>query len=483
LHLDQIVEAITAGRDEYNLKPFFYTPLADPDIIYYRHEVLRDLENPVLAGHIRSFSQQMHAMREHLAQADKLHYRYQKQSWFLDAVELYCAGVRDLMRDLAASELRSRGLREFREYLAAYMASDGFTALAAATQQLKAGLSGIRYSLHIQGRRIQADRYASEPDYSAEVLQTFEKFKQAAAKEYRFKLPDRADMNHVEAAILDLVAQLYPEIFAALDGYGSRWREYLDGVIAAFDREVQFYLACLEHAGRFRQAGLEFCYPTVTRQSKEVCGHAIFDLALAGKLIPENQPLVTNDFYLEGAERILVISGPNQGGKTTFARAFGQLHYLASIGCPVPARQARLFLIDELFTHFERVEEVRTLNGRLEDELRRIRGILQRATGNSILIMNESFLSTALGDALFVSKAIIDRIIQCDMLCVCVTFLDELSSLGAATVSMVSTVDARDPALRTFRIVRKPADGLAYAAAIAEKYGLTYEKVKGRVAG
>lgn len=135
-----------------------------------------------------------------------------------------------------------------------------------------------------------------------------------------------------------------------------------------------------------------------------------------------------------------------------------------------------------MFTHFERQEDLENRSSKLEDELKRIHRILEEATGRSILIMNESFLSTTLNDALFLSKQIMRRIVLLDILCITVTFLDELSTLSDATVSMVSTVELKDPALRTFKIVRKPADGLAYAAEIAQKYRLTQETIVERIA-
>jgi DNA mismatch repair protein MutS len=87
LNLDQIIDAITAGKPDYNLKPFFYASLRDVDAVEYRHEIFRDLENETLFERIGSFAKKMRLMREQLAQADKLYYKYQKESWFLDAVE------------------------------------------------------------------------------------------------------------------------------------------------------------------------------------------------------------------------------------------------------------------------------------------------------------------------------------------------------------------------------------------------------------
>ncbi len=482
LNLDQIVGSITAGRDEYRLASIFFRPLHDAAAIRYRHEVFRDLERAALARHIAAFAEGMRRIRDRLAEAEKLHYLRQKQRCFLDAVAIYCEAVVSLTHGLAEAAPRSRGLRDFLDFLAAYAASGPLTALESETRALQTSLSAIEYGLAIEGNRVEVQRYESEADYGAEVLETFEKFKQGAARTYAFKFYDSLDMNHVEAAVLDRVALLFPDVFSALSEYCERHREWLDPTIRSFDREVQFYIACLEHAERFKPAALAFCYPDVMDRSKEVYAEEAFDLALADKLVRDKGQVVTNEFHLADPERILVVSGANQGGKTTFSRMFGQLHYLASLGCPVPARKARLLLFDRLFTHFEREEEVQSLSGKLEDELVRMHGILREATSSSIIIMNESFGSTTLSDALFLNKEILRRIIERDTLCVCVTFLDELASLGPQTVSMMSTVDPRDPAVRTFKVVRQPADGLAYALAIAQKYRLSYQDLRERIA-
>ena len=480
LNLDQVVAAVTGGRQEYRLESFFSALLDEPEEIAYRHEVFRDLADEHLRGVVEAFAEAMRNVRRHDRMVGRLHYARQRQAWFLDAVALYCGAVKRLAEDLRRLEPRSRGFGAVCDHLVAYVRSDRFTALAAEATRIKRALAEVEYCLQVRSGSVRVSRYESEPDYGAVVEGFFAKFRQGTGQDVRSEATDSADMNHVEAQILDQLARLFPQVFQDLTDFCTRNRAWLDETVARFDREVQFYLAYGEVVERLTRAGLRFCFPEVG-SCKEVRAADTFDLALALSLVGDNQPVVCNEFHLDEPERIIVVSGPNQGGKTTFARTFGQLHVLARLGCPVPGRRARLFLCDELHTHFERAEDITDLRSKLENDLVRIHDVLRRATPRSIVILNEAFTSTALRDAVFLGQKVLERIVRLDLLCVCVTFIDELARMGPAMVSMVSTVNPQDPTERTYKVVRRPADGRVYAVAIAEKYGLTYERLKERI--
>jgi len=266
---------------------------------------------------------------------------------------------------------------------------------------------------------------------------------------------------------------------------------------------VQFYLAVLHHVDRWRRRGIAFCYPRVADRGEgggagggggagsgaggddgggetERVVDAV-DLALADRLLADDATVVPNGYELAGPERILVVTGANQGGKTTFARTFGQLHLLAALGCPVAAREARVTLADRVLTLFEREEDLRDLRGKLQDELVRARELLAQATPASVAIVNEAVGATTAADALQVGRRVLGRLLELGALGVWVTFVDELASLDPAVVSMVCGVDPADPARRTFELARRPADGRAYAVAIARAHGLTYDELRHRL--
>lgn len=482
LNLDQIVASIAHGRNEPQvLTTILERHLHDVEAVQYRQEIFRDAEDPPLFAQLRHFAQLMGQVSAHLSQAKKMHYPHQRNGWLLDATDIYCEAVTGLADDLASAKICSRGLLAFREYLTMYVGSAEFTALTSHTRARKEAFAQIRYCTRIRGHRVEVTRYDEEADYSAEVLTTFDRFKQGAVRDYRVSYRTWPGMNHVTAQILELVARLFPKEFSSLEEYCVRHHDFLDPTVERFERELQFYLAYLEYIAPLRSAGLGFCYPEVSSSSKEVFATNTFDLALANKLVSEHKPVVVNDFRLQGPECVFVVTGPNQGGKTTFARTFGQLHHLACVGCPVPGSAARLFLFDHLFTHFEREEELMRMSGKLEDDLVRAGEMLRAATSKSILVLNEIFTSTALHDARFLGTKLLEKVSQLEALCVYVTFVDELASLGESVVSMMSTIVRDSPAERTYKVVRKPADGLAYALSIAEKHGLTYERLRERV--
>jgi DNA mismatch repair protein MutS len=482
LNLDQIIKAVTADWAEYDLKPFFSFPLNRAGSIRYRHEVFQDLEHPALFEQVTSFARRMRDVGIYVGLGNKLYNRFHKEGWFLQSVNIYCDAVKQFAIDLADAPVKSHGFIAFRGYLISYAASAPFAALAVEAKQLADELSRVKYCVLIRDSSFTVRPDESEADYSAEIEETFKKFQQGAVKDYRVKyrnLPE--EMNHIEAKILEFVARLDPQLFSRLVAYCTRHANFVDETLAMFDREIHFYVAYLKHIALFKQTRLKFSYPEISARSKCVHAREAYDLALAQKLITQHQPIVCNDFFLHGKERIIVVTGPNQGGKTTFARMFGQLHYLAKLGCPVPAADAQLYLFDQLFTHFEREEKVENLRGKLEDDLVRVHAVLLQATSRSIIVMNEIFTSTTVHDELFLSRRVIEQLNRLDLLSVWVTFLDELASFSDKTVSMVSTVVPDNPALRTFKVVRRPANGLAYAMAIAQKYRLTHDRIRERI--
>ncbi|WHZ11422.1 MAG: MutS domain protein, family 5 [Burkholderiaceae bacterium] len=482
LGLDQIVQAVTAPWKDYDLAGFFHVNLRDEDAVAYRQEVMRDLEQPLNMAVVRDFTARLRTMREQLPLATKGYSEHERNRWYLDAALLYGEAVETLQSMLAPLLLHSRGLRRWRSHVNDYAQSPGFVRMMAQARQVEHDLSAITYTVAIDGANVVVRCYDGEADYTAEVEQTFAKFRRGAARDYLSKLRTAVGLNHIEAQVLDCVARLNLDVFGALAAFRAEHGQFIDKRVERFDREIHFYIAWLDFIAPFRQASLPFCYPHVSTSSKEVSAAGGFDLALAQRLLAQQEAVVCNDFRLSGAERMFVVTGPNHGGKTTFARMFGQLHWLASLGCPVPGSNARLFLFDRLFTHFEHEEDIDNLRGKLHDDLVRVHRILEQATPASVVVMNEIFSSTTLRDAVFLGREILARLCRLDLLAVCVTFLDELASFAPAVVSLVAAIDPNDPAARSFKLERRAADGLAHALAIAEKYHVTEAWLKERIA-
>lgn len=481
LHLDQVEQSLRRQFAQHDPGALFTTLLPDADAVEYRQEVFRDLAHEGVLVAIRSFSRAMDTRLEALVEAERSRHPLQKQSLSLEVVKAYCDATRELAESLTPLALTSRALQGLRRTLTALVDSESFTAAEATSSALLEESAAVRYAVRFRGSRVTVTRYDGQPDHGADVRAAFSRFQQDAPATSAGGESGTLQLSGVDSQILDGVAALHPELFAARAAFLACQGGHVDPAVERFHREVQFYLAWCELIRPLRDAGLPFCLPVVGKVAGAVAVEGGFDLALALSAVRDGRSVVGNDFELSGRERMLVVTGTNNGGKTTFARMVGQLFHLVALGVPVPARYAQLPLADRIFTHFEQEESSATQAGRFTEELRRVDAILQDATAASVVILNESFSSTNLSDALQVATRVVRTLLERGCIGVYVTFMDEIANLSDQTVSMVTQVLPEDPATRTFTLERAPADGRAHAWAIAEKYGLTRERLLARM--
>ena len=383
LQLDRILKAVLPDYGEFQLEEFFYTPVTDRETVRYRQEIMRELEDPDKRAGIEDILRRFSATRA-----------------ILEEVRPKNASLRKL-------DLRSQGLRDFEEYLSAYCASEQLRDMTAWRQRIRENITRIRFNMFVKPGSIRVTPYEGQADYAERIKELFSRFRQGESRSFLRSMQEKPRSANVENQVLKMAAKLYPAEFKELREFIAAYINIEDTAILDFVREIHFYFAWLDMVKTMEAIGFPFCYPELRGRGEARFAADVYDLALAIRTL---KPVVPNDFSLTPPEQILVVTGPNQGGKSTFARAFGQTFYLASLGVSVPARQAALPPCDKVLTHFERGEDELKQSGKLEEDVLRLKGLLDKATKDSIFVINEIYSSTTLKDALVLGGHMIDAI-------------------------------------------------------------------------
>ncbi len=192
-----------------------------------------------------------------------------------------------------------------------------------------------------------------------------------------------------ESLIHDMKRFVEENVMQVVEHY-KPWTEQALRFLFDFSKEIAFYKGIHNLQCRMKDLSLPLCYGEVSEDRSQKKIEHLYELSLA--LYTQVYP-VPNSMTHE-KKYLTIITGANQGGKSTFLRSFGIAQIMMQCGMPVPADRFVSGLYSKIHTHFTRKEDAMLSRGRLEEEMKRMDGIVSQLGSESLLLLNESFAST-----------------------------------------------------------------------------------------
>ncbi|NOY74694.1 MAG: DNA mismatch repair protein MutS [Kiritimatiellaeota bacterium] len=185
--------------------------------------------------------------------------------------------------------------------------------------------------------------------------------------------------------------------------------EHIESFFNTLRVELAFYICCLNLVDKLNTKNMNVCIPDVMPVSDEVFNcEGFYDPCLA---LTTNDPIVPNKVAADG-KRLVMITGANQGGKSTFIRSVGVASFMSGCGMFAPADSLSISLTSAVFTHFKREEDSLMKSGKLDEELARMSSIVDSLKTGSLLLMNESFASTNEREGSEIATWIVDALME-----------------------------------------------------------------------
>ncbi len=290
--------------------------------------------------------------------------------------------------------------------------------------------------------------------------------------------------NALKNVVTDILRRMASEIKSMLLKYTS-----IDGYsFVSLMPEIIFYIRFSELFDKIKAKNLPVC------KARPLCGGKsskitdIYNLKLGIKAaLGESIDIVTNDLSFDESAGIYILTGPNRGGKTTITQAAGLAFLLAQNGIYVPASDMNFVPCDNIFTHFPADENDTVDLGRLGEESKRLSQIFDVATDRSLILLNESFATTNVAEGLYIAKDVVKAMRYLGVRAIFNTHMHDLASgldkvnSCEGTSRVESMVTGVEHGKRSFKVFIAPPQGVSYARDIAEKYGVTFEKIKSAI--
>jgi DNA mismatch repair ATPase MutS len=215
--------------------------------------------------------------------------------------------------------------------------------------------------------------------------------------------------------------------------------------------ELAFYIGCLNLHERLTRIGAPTCFPLPVDSMKHSFG-GLYDICLA---LGMNRAIVGNDLSGDG-KNLVIITGPNQGGKSTFLRSIALSQLMMQCGMYVPAESFRSCLCSGVFTHYKREEDATMQSGKFDEELLRMSRIVDNVRPDALIVFNESFAATNEREGSEVASQIVHALVENRVRVFFVTHLYEFAHRmddEGISNAMFLRAERRDNGARTFKIV------------------------------
>lgn len=218
---------------------------------------------------------------------------------------------------------------------------------------------------------------------------------------FRFTIADRDEAG--ARALSELRDDAIHDVAATV----ARANDHVVGIFHQLQWEAGFFVGCLNLHDALAEAGVGVCWPVpaASGTALEASALSCLSLAVRSRTAPVPSDLPGPDLELG------IITGANQGGKTTFLRSVGCAQLLLQAGVFVPAASYTAGLGPAIHTHFRRAEDDDLTSGKLEEELVRMSGIVDRCRPGDLVLMNESFSSTDEVEGSYIAGDIIDALV------------------------------------------------------------------------
>ncbi len=304
--------------------------------------------------------------------------------------------------------------------------------------------------------------------------------------------------NDLEAPLFRELKEINSEYISHLDRAIRAYFKKSTEDILTFESQMSFYIGAKRIIDAVRARGLDMCRPKYLKmEERRLNAKGVFDLSFYTQMVSSDpmgslkDKIITNDCTMDDNGRFFVLTGANNGGKTTYTRAIGIIQVMAQAGIYVPCSSCEISPVDFIYTHFPKEEEVGLNTSRFTQECKQFKVTVDNATRYSMLLLNESIQSTTPTECVFIATEL-TKIFRCiGVRGVYATHLLELAKnldkLNAEVegdtklVSIVTTVDTTADNKRLYRIVRSAPQEFGYAQTIYKKFGVSFEEVQKRM--